>query len=223
MSELETVEKPVEQPKVSSETETGKEVSQETKAPPLKETEEFKEALKKEQSGWDRRLQTQEAEAKAESKRLEGIADSYKAEVELLDKTNLSYLQDSPEAIEAYADKKAIAREKIIATRDRADAEAIRTEARKEQGFAELAKTAREISKDIGIPFDDLKDCETKAEMRTAAKTFQLEKKITELEGKTEDGKTFTPDSAVSTGVGARLQDLSSDEKIRRGTREMKI
>ena len=217
--ELESVEKSGEQPIEPSTKEAKKEVSQVTKTPSLRETEEFQQALKESQSGWDRRLQAQESEAKAEAKRLGGLIESYKQEIDLLDKANLGYLGENPDAIEAYADKKKIARDRIIATRERAEAERILAEARKEQQYATLAKQAREISKQTGISFEELQDCETITEMRFKGKEFQLDKRLSELESKkTETEQTFKPDTGVSTG-GPSL----SFQKIEKAYAEGKI
>lgn len=205
---LQETKTPVEVAKVTPKTEEGKPTQGEVK-PTVGKTftqEDMDRAVGKSGASLQQQItlsKTQAEAAEARATKLEGELDSLMTEK----------FADDSDGLASYRRKQELA--KMARDIDTKRAELVKTE-----WAIGMYNKAREFNADTGIPVSELESCKDEAEMAKKAITWLKEQGKPGPEAK-EPPPTI--DSGVSTAGGPSWQDLSPDEKIRRGTQDMKI
>lgn len=184
--------------------------SPEPKTPTLKETPEFREALREAQSGWDRKIASMKAEtsqAKLDAADAKASSESAKAELQALqaehDEAMSRFLGDDPDAKQSYLDKKKIDEARRQVTKKEAEADRKLYEAERLVWSVNMARKAQALSTETGIPMEDLEACHTEEAMEVKALRYQMKQKAEQP----KPPATPTPkvDSGISTGKGGKL------------------
>lgn len=169
-------------------------------------TPEFRAALDKALGKGLESTNRQLSLQKAEAAKAKAEAEAHKASLQVLE-AELHALQsqhdalvkqqfaDDPEARQAYIDKRALAEEKRIVAKDKADAQNKLYEAEKLAWSVGMARKSIELVKETGIDPKELDECHTEDEMEVKALRFQVAKGAQETEIKAPKFDTGTSSS----------------------------
>lgn len=202
-----------EEPQKSEET-----PSEEPTAPPLTETPEFKAALKKEQSGWDRRITTLQNElnqAQAETRKAKSDYDVTSASLKSLrqehEELTGKAFADDPEALQGYKDKMSVAEEKRRAEAALAAANEKEQEVQTLIWSMNMNRKATEVIAETGIPMSELEDCRTEAEMENKGLRYQMAH-LKEQSKPSTPPRTPKVDSGIQSQRGGKLTTEDADK-----------
>jgi hypothetical protein len=115
------------------------------------------------------------------------------------------FLSDDPEARQAFVDRKAISEARRQVAKEKAEAERKLYDAEMLVWASKMKEKASELSRETGIPIDDLEGCNTEEEMEV--KALRYEKLHSKPVESPKPPATPTPraDSGISTTVGGKL------------------
>jgi len=194
--------------------ETSTEPSKETKAPSLKETPEFVNALREAQSGWDRKIALEKAEKQAATAEVESVKAELESTMQVLKTIQAEYREavekftsDDPEARRAFVDRIAIAEERRKVAKEKADADRTFRAAALKEHASNMREKKQELIKDMGVPADELEGYETEMDMENAALRWKIAHPGVPERTDTPVNKNVPKkiDSGLNTGISGKL------------------
>jgi len=151
-----------------------------------------------------RTLQAEKAERDATSAAREAHIQALQREVD-------EVLVDDPERRKAYVDRIARLEKEQELAKDKATLEREKLDVAREKNDLRLARKARELIEQTGVPLSELEGSTTEEQMELKALKFQLNNKPE------EEKETPKFDSARSSGIGDSSAGMTPRELIARG------